>query len=63
METWKGDKVRILQLKVEGDGYKAQAHGGFDYRGQFAPVRRLRRRYRRLDRLQVGQVVDGLGKT
>ena len=58
----KGDKVRLLELKGEDDGYKAQAHGRFDHRGQFAPFRRLRRRCGRLDRLQVGQVVVGLGQ-
>ena len=39
-----------------------RARGRFDRRGQFAPFRRLRRRCGRLDRLQVGQVVVGLGQ-
>jgi len=59
----KGDKVRLLELEGEDDGYKAQAHGRFDHTGQAAPFRRLRRRCGRLDRLQVGQVVGKLGKT
>ena len=57
-----GDKVRLVQLKGEGDNSKAPAHGGFDHMAQAAPFRRLRRRCGRLDRLQVGQVVGGLGK-